>query len=120
MSRARFPGSVYSRGSEPDPRFTLANERTFLAWISVGLGLLSVGVGLESLALNVQPGFRLAASVILVLGGTACPVQAWFGWVRVETALREQRPLPPSIMVPLLPVILGVAGLLVVIGLLVR
>ncbi len=119
MTRSRFPGSVYSRGTEPDARFSLANERTFLAWISVGLALISVGVGLQSLAASVQPGLRLAASVLLVLCGTACPVQAWFGWARVETALRERRPLPPSGMVPVLPILLGIVGLLIVLGLVV-
>lgn len=120
MTQARFPQSVYSRGTEPDARFSLANERTFLAWISVGLALISVGVGLQSLALNVQPSLRLAASVLLVLCGTACPVQAWFGWARVEIALRERRPLPSSGMVPLLPIALGLAGVLLVVGLLIR
>jgi putative membrane protein len=120
MTRPRFPKSVYSHGTEPDVRFSLANERTFLAWISVGLALTSVGVGLESLALNLQPALRLAASVILVLGGTACPIQAWFGWARVETALRERRPLPSSPMMVLLPIILGLAGVLILIGFLVR
>lgn len=119
MAEERFPKSVYSRGTEPDARFSLANERTFLAWISVGLALISVGVGLQSLAVNVQPGLRLVASVLLVLGGTACPVHAWFGWARIETALRERHPLPSSGMVPLLPLILGLAGLLVVAGLLI-
>ncbi|WP_157593348.1 YidH family protein, partial [Sedimentibacter sp. B4] len=47
-ARPRFPRSVYARGSEPDARFSLANERTFLAWISAGLALISVGVGLDS------------------------------------------------------------------------
>lgn len=120
MTAARFPRSVYSRGSEPDARFSLANERTFLAWISVGLALISVGVGLQSLATNVQPALRLAAAVILVLAGTACPIQAWVGWARVETALRERRPLPSSGMVPLLPAVLGIAGVLIVAGLLVQ
>jgi putative membrane protein len=120
MTGARIPKSVYTRGTEPDARFSLANERTFLAWISVGLALISVGVGLQSLASNVQPALRLAASVLLVLGGTACPIQAWFGWARVETALRERHPLPSSGMVPLLPIILGIAGVLIVVGLLVR
>ena len=119
MTGRRFPDSVYSRGTEPDARFSLANERTFLAWISVGLALVSVGVGLQSLATNVQPAFRLAASVLLVLGGTACPVQAWFGWAWVETSMRERRPLPSSGMVPLLPILLGVVGVLIVLGLLI-
>jgi putative membrane protein len=37
MSDRRFPRSVFSRGTEPDARFTLANERTFLAWIRTAL-----------------------------------------------------------------------------------
>lgn len=28
---------VYGQGEEPDPRFTLANERTFLAWMLMSL-----------------------------------------------------------------------------------
>lgn len=120
MRSTRFPKSVYAQGNEPDPRFSLANERTFLAWISTGLALISVGVGLESLALDLQPGLRLAAAIILTLGGIACPIQAWFGWARVETAMREQRPLPPSSLVPLLAVILAAAGILILLGLLLR
>lgn len=119
-SPSRFPHSVYGSGSEPDARFSLANERTFLAWISTGLALLSVGVGLESLAVNVQPGLRLAASVLLILGGAACPVQAWFGWMRVEAALRHRRPLPASRMVAVLPVVLVLAAVLLLLGMLVR
>jgi putative membrane protein len=120
MSGSRFPRSVFTRGSEPDARFSLANERTFLAWISVSLALISVGVGLQSLASNVQPSFRLAAAVLLVLGGVACPIQAWFGWARIETALRERRPLPSSGMVAVLSMIVGLAGVLVAAGLLIQ
>lgn len=120
MGDARFPKSVYGRGSEPDVRFSLANERTFLAWISAGLALVSVGVGLEALALSLNPGFRLAASVVLVLAGIACPVQAWFGWARAEAALRESRALPFTPLLVVLPVVLVVTGALVLLGLVVR
>ena len=116
----RFPRSVYSRGNEPDARFTLANERTFLAWISAGLALISVGVALESLALSLQPGLRLAASVLLVVAGIVCPVHAWFGWARVETALREQRPLPSNPLTVVLAVVLGLVGVLVMLSMLLR
>ena len=118
-SRPRFPRAVYGTGSEPDARFSLANERTFLAWISVGLALLSVGVAIESLAVDLQPGLRLAASVVLILGGAACPAQAWFGWARVEAALRQGRPLPVSWMVAVLPVVLGLTAVLLLLGVLV-
>ncbi len=114
---SRFPRSVYARGSEPDARFTLANERTFLAWIGAALALISVGVGLESLAVSVNPSFRIAASAVLILGGMGCAVQAWFGWVRVETALRERRPLPSSVMMVVLPLVVLAAGGIVAVGL---
>jgi len=119
MDESRFPQSVYARGSEPDARFSLANERTFLAWISAGLALISVGVGLESLALNLQAGLRLAASIVLVAAGLACPVQAWFGWARAEAALRERRPLPFAPLLVVLPIALGLAGVLVLAALVV-
>ena len=101
-------------------RTRLANERTFLAFITTGLALVSVGVGLESLALNLQPGLRLAASILLVIGGGITPIEAWIGWARVETALREGRPLSPSRLILLLSVILGAAAVLILLALLIR
>jgi Predicted membrane protein len=32
-------------GTEPDPRFTFANERTFLAWSRTALALVVAGLG---------------------------------------------------------------------------
>jgi putative membrane protein len=40
-----MPGPAWRHeGTEPDSRFTLADERTFLAWIRTALALLSGGV----------------------------------------------------------------------------
>ena len=72
----RFPASVYSRGTEPDARFTLANERTFLAWIRTALAFLAGGVALEVLGLDLHPGFRVAASLLLVAVGASGGVGA--------------------------------------------
>ena len=62
----RWPRSLYGVGTEPDPRFTFANERTFLAWIRTSLALLAGGVALEALDLPVQPDLRFAAAIVLV------------------------------------------------------
>jgi putative membrane protein len=43
-----------------------------------------------------HPGFRLAASLILVVAGIAAPLQAWIGWMRSERALRLNSPLPSA------------------------
>lgn len=90
----RFPRSVYGTGSEPDIRFSLANERTFLAWIRTSLAFLAAGIALEALELPIEPRLRLAAALLFILLGTATPIQAGLGWMRVERAIRTGRPLP--------------------------
>ena len=116
MSRPQFPRSVYGAGDDPDSRFTLANERTFLAWIRTSRALLAGGVALESLALGIQPGIRLAASIILILTGIAAAVQSWIGWAGTERALRTGSSLPaPRLTLPTVIAIV-VAGSLVLVG----
>ncbi|WP_432496904.1 YidH family protein [Kineococcus auxinigenes] len=118
--RTRFPASVYRHGDEPDPRFSLANERTFLAWIRTSLALLAAGVALEGLALPLQPQLRLAASVLLVVLGLSAPLQAWFGWARDERAMRCKQPLGAPALAAPLTAGTALAGLLVLLGLLLR
>jgi uncharacterized membrane protein YidH (DUF202 family) len=79
MRAARFPRWVYGEGSEPDPRFTLANERTFLAWIRTALALTAGGVALEALTVPLLPGLRLAASLLLLVLGLAGVLGAHLG-----------------------------------------
>ncbi|WP_419751378.1 YidH family protein [Geodermatophilus sp. CPCC 206100] len=116
----RFPQRVYGTGQEPDPRFSLANERTFLAWMRTSMALLAAGVAVEALDLPIAGGLRLAGALVLVLLGLLAPVQAWFGWVATERALRESRPLPAPFLGLLLAAGATVAGVLLAIGLLVR
>ena len=37
----QWPRWVYGHGSTPDPRFSLANERTFLAWVRTALAVVA-------------------------------------------------------------------------------
>jgi putative membrane protein len=116
----RFPRWVFGVGTEPDPRFTLANERTFLAWIRTALALLACGVALEAIAPPIQPGLRFAASLLLIVMGVLTPVQAWVAWSRDERAMRQGRPLgTPTLMVPL-AVGTAVTGALLLAALLLR
>jgi putative membrane protein len=116
----RFPRRVYEAGSEPDPRFSLANERTFLAWIRTALALIAAGVALEALAVPLQPALRLAASILLLALGLLAPLLAWLTWGTVELALRQGSPLPGSKVS--LPIAIGVstAAALLVLGILTR
>jgi putative membrane protein len=93
---SRFPGRLFAQGGEPDPRFSLANERTFLAWIRTSLALVAGGVALEALGLGLHPGLRVAASLVLIVAGVVSAVQAWVGWYATERALRVEKPLPSA------------------------
>jgi putative membrane protein len=114
----RFPRRVYAVGEEPDPRFSLANERTFLAWMRTSLALSAAGVALVALDLSVQEAVRQVCAVLLLGLGLLTPVQAWLGWVSTERALRRSRPLPSPRSAPALALGTALAGLLLLAGLL--
>ena len=90
----RWPKRVYEVGSEPDPRFTLANERTFLAWIRSALALIAAGVAIEELQVGHNPTLRGIAAATLILIGATFAIFAFFRWMSIERAMRETKPLP--------------------------
>lgn len=112
----RFPRRLYTIGREPDPRYSLANERTFLSWIGAALALLAAGVAVEVLARDMVPGLRLAAALLLIVAGIAAPVQGWFGWLASERAMRLAQPLPAPVLAGPVAAAVIVAGVLVAIG----
>jgi putative membrane protein len=112
----RWPNQVYGRGEEPDPRFSFANERTFLAWIRTGLALLATGVALEGLTVPADDTARRLLVTILVALGAIASGAAFVRWARAELALRESRPLPSPTLAPLLAFGLIVVGAIVVVA----
>lgn len=118
MTLRRFPQAVYRHGEEPDPRFTLANERTFLAWIRTSLALIAAGVALEALALPIQSELRVISAGIFIALGIAAPIQAWIGWMRTERRMRQHVPLPAPTLSGILAAGVVVASLLIAVGLL--
>src|SRR5690606_5097487 len=92
----RWPRSVYGHGDEPDPRFSLANERTFLAWIRTSLGLLAGSVAARLTDLDGHDTTPKIAAALLAWTGLACAAEAWRGWSKAERALRGRRRRPSS------------------------
>jgi putative membrane protein len=90
----RYPKSVFGVGGEPDPRFTLANERTFLSWIRTALAIIAAGVAIEELQVGNNPILRTLAALLMILGGAVMAVYAFYRWKKSERAMREQKPLP--------------------------
>ena len=82
-------------GTEPDPRFTLANERTYLAWVLTSLALIAGGVALRSLrpvSMSIERSH--AISIVLIVSGVLLSWSSLGRWLSVELALRRGRPLP--------------------------
>ncbi len=106
-------------GTDPDYRFTLANERTFLAWLRTGLALLAGAVALSSLVPDFGPrGVRIAITVLLLVLALSVTVGAYVRWDRTERALRENRslptdPLPRLVVAGVVVIIIGAAVLVV-------
>jgi putative membrane protein len=99
------PAKIREVGEEPDYRFSLANERTFLAWIRTSLAMLAGGVAVVQIVPNFSiTGGRHILGVPLVLLSIVVSVSSYRHWAQSEQALRLGHPLPPS---PL-PRVLGV------------
>lgn len=113
----RFPRSVYGSGEEPDPRFSLANERTFLAWLRTALAMYAAAFALEALDVPAATGWRIAAAVVFLGLGTLAVLQAWMGWRATERSLRRSEPLPGLSTGAILVVGVVLAAALVTIGL---
>jgi len=113
--RARW----WEEGEDPDYRFSLANERTFLAWIRTALALLAGAVALKQLVPPFSiPGLRTGLSVMLAALGLAIAITAYRQWAGNEVAMRHGRTLPRSLMLPWLSGLLALAGIVVVIDVL--
>lgn len=109
----RRPISVYGVGAEADPRFSLANERTALAWMRTSLAIVAGGIALISLSTLAQlPRWTPLVGAVACLGGAACALRALTGWAHIERSLRLKQPLPAPRA--LLPLAVGVSILAVV------
>jgi putative membrane protein len=89
-----FPPDPRHAGSEPDYRFTLANERTFLAWIRTALALAAAGLGAFTL-LGELPGDELLGIGLLATSFGTSAV-SYRRWALAEAAIRRDEPLPRS------------------------
>lgn len=115
------PRELRSVGQAPDYRFSLANERTFLAWLRTGLALIAGGLA----AAQFLPRLPLAhlreviAVALLLLGGTVA-IRAVDHWARTERAIRLGEELPASRFPAVLAIAVAIGALLLMIAVLVR
>ena len=107
------PDELRQVGTTPDYRFSLANERTFLAWIRTGLALIAGGLAVAQF-LSPLPvrHLREVLAIVPIAIGAGCALRAIDHWIRCEIAMRTGNPLPASRFPALLALVVAVSALL--------
>lgn len=112
LERTLFPD-----GQEPDPRFTLANERTFLAWVRTALAFLAGGIALNAFDIPaLSPRTQLIGSVVVVTTAVLIALGAAVRWWRIEQAMRRGEPLPVPAIIPVLILACIIGAIIVLFG----
>jgi putative membrane protein len=105
----------------PDYRFTLANERTFLAWMRTSLALLAGGIALRQVVPSFEiRGLRTTLAVAAVVLSLVLAVASYVRWSQIERAMRRGEPLPHPLAVPVLATVIAAVAGMVAVVLLVR
>jgi inner membrane protein YidH len=108
--------SLERTGTDPDPRFTFANERTFLAWNRTALALIAAGLAAAQFLKFNFHGLRLIIAVPLIVLGALLALASYYHWADSERSMRLQNPLRYSWMPRVLTA--GIAGIAVLGGIL--
>jgi putative membrane protein len=106
---------VYGVGTDPDVRYSLANERTALAWLRTGLGLVAGGIALTSFASFADLSVLLdVVAAVACVGGGCLAAYALVAWRRNERAIRLRQPLPPPSALPV--IVVGIVAFATLVG----
>lgn len=85
--------------TEPDYRFTLANERTFLAYLRTALALDAAGLAAVQFLTSIhQEWARRLVGGVLATAGVIAATGAYLRWRKNVAAMRSGRPLPATAM----------------------
>lgn len=119
-SRLRRHPPLHTIGSDPDYRYSLANERTFLSWIRTALALIAAGVAVVQLAPDLGPrGLRLAVGTALIVVGGFLAAASHHRWITRERAMRLGTTLPRNRLAILLGYSLAAIAVAVLVVLLI-
>lgn len=84
----------YEEGQEPDYRFTLANERTFLAWVRTGLGFFVGAIATDQLNQHLRKDSNLdLIFYFFILISSFCIINGYLRWKRNERSMRNNKPI---------------------------
>lgn len=113
------PRRLADIGEDPDYRFSLANERTFLAWIRTALALIAAAVALVQLVPEFRiPGAREVIGVALAVLAAVIAAMAYRRWEANERAMRTGGSLQYTRLLGIITVVLVVVAVAVAVLLL--
>lgn len=103
---------------ERDPRFSLANERTLLAWNRTALALVAAGLAATELLGRVETlGVRRLVGLPLIAIGGVVSWASFRRWRVVERSIARGEPVPESALPALLTAtVVGAAALAVIVA----
>ncbi|MFF3513663.1 YidH family protein [Streptomyces sp. NPDC002573] len=109
------PQDIRQEGRTPDYRFSLANERTFLAWLRTALALIGGGFAVDQFLPGLRWAWRAGLALGLLAAGVLCALRAINHWVRCERAMRRGEDLPASRFPALLSIAVAVVAVAMVV-----
>ncbi|MBT2530099.1 DUF202 domain-containing protein [Streptomyces flavidovirens] len=109
------PQRIREEGETPDYRFSLANERTFLAWIRTALALIGGGFAVDQFLPDLAWGVRAGMALGLLAAGVLCALRAVNHWVRCERAMRRGDDLPVTRFPTVLSLVVAVVAVAMVV-----
>ncbi|MFD8260880.1 YidH family protein [Streptomyces griseoluteus] len=109
------PERVRDQGTTPDYRFSLANERTFLAWLRTALALIGGGFAVDQFLPHLRWAWRVGLALALLGAGVLCALRAVHHWVRCEQAMRRGEDLPVSRFPAVLSLLVAVVAVVMVV-----
>jgi putative membrane protein len=102
------------QGQMPDYRFSLANERTFLAWIRTAMAILAGAIAVDQLTPQIAPTpVRIVLCLVLAVIGALLAIEAYRRWSLQERAMRNQQELPHAWLLVAMTVVVSAAGAVV-------
>ena len=102
--------------AEPDYRFSLANERTYLAWVRTSVALMAAAVAVVKLLSGGEFSWlRRLLGVILAVLALLVAATSWGRYRSVQAAMARGRPLPRSLALPVTGLSLLLVAALVIV-----
>lgn len=101
---------LHEVGETPDYRFSLANERTFLAWVRTSLAMMAAGIAVVQFVPGLTVVRHILGIILITLGGVLAGI-SYEHWERNERAMRLGEQLPRSPVPRVVAAVLTLAAL---------